>query len=333
MTPPFLQSFPATRLRRLRQTSWIRNLTAETQLSTHDLIWSLIVHDGEQPRIPVQAMPEVDRLNVDEARKAARRAIELGIPAVAIFPHIDLALKTQDGRECLNPDGLVPRIIRAMKQEAPDLGIICDLALDPFTSHGHDGLIDETGYVLNDETSAILVEQAIVQAKAGADIVAPSDMMDGRVGAIRAGLDAAGFGQTMILSYAAKYASGFYGPYREAIGSATALVGDKKTYQQNPANSDEALREVALDIAEGADMVMVKPGLPYLDIVRRVSETFSVPTIVFQVSGEYAMIEAAAERGWIDGERVMLETMSCFKRAGASGIISYFADRVAMQLG
>ena len=333
MTPPFLQSFPATRLRRLRQTSWIRNLTAETQLSTHDLIWSLIVHDGEQPRIPVQAMPEVDRLNVDEARKAARRAIELGIPAVAIFPHIDLALKTQDGRECLNPDGLVPRIIRAMKQEAPDLGIICDLALDPFTSHGHDGLIDETGYVLNDETSAILVEQAIVQAKAGADIVAPSDMMDGRVGAIRAGLDAAGFGQTMILSYAAKYASGFYGPYREAIGSATALVGDKKTYQQNPANSDEALREVALDIAEGADMVMVKPGLPYLDIVRRVSETFSFPTIVFQVSGEYAMIEAAAERGWIDGERVMLETMSCFKRAGASGIISYFADRVAMQLG
>lgn len=333
MTPPFLQSFPATRLRRLRQTSWIRNLTAETQLSTHDLIWSLIVHDGEQPRIPVQAMPGVDRLNVDEARKAARRAIELGIPAVAIFPHIDLALKTQDGRECLNPDGLVPRIIRAMKQEAPDLGIICDLALDPFTSHGHDGLIDETGYVLNDETSAILVEQAIVHAKAGADIVAPSDMMDGRVGAIRAGLDAAGFGQTMILSYAAKYASGFYGPYREAIGSATALVGDKKTYQQNPANSDEALREVALDIAEGADMVMVKPGLPYLDIVRRVSETFSVPTIVFQVSGEYAMIEAAAERGWIDGERVMLETMSCFKRAGASGIISYFADRVAMQLG
>ena len=333
MTPPFLQSFPATRLRRLRQTSWIRNLTAETQLSTHDLIWSLIVHDGEQPRIPVQAMPEVDRLNVDEARKAARRAIELGIPAVAIFPHIDLALKTQDGRECLNPDGLVPRIIRAMKQEAPDLGIICDVALDPFTSHGHDGLIDETGYVLNDETSAILVEQAIVQAKAGADIVAPSDMMDGRVGAIRAGLDAAGFGQTMILSYAAKYASGFYGPYREAIGSATALVGDKKTYQQNPANSDEALREVALDIAEGADMVMVKPGLPYLDIVRRVSETFSFPTIVFQVSGEYAMIEAAAERGWIDGERVMLETMSCFKRAGASGIISYFADRVAMQLG
>ncbi|MGB2574398.1 MAG: porphobilinogen synthase, partial [Henriciella sp.] len=295
MTTPFLQSFPATRLRRLRQTSWIRNLTAETQLSTHDLIWSLIVHDGEQPRIPVQAMPGVDRLNVDEARKAARRAIELGIPAVAIFPHIDPALKTQDGRECLNPDGLVPRIIRAMKQEAPDLGIICDVALDPFTSHGHDGLIDETGYVLNDETSAILVEQAIVQAKAGADIVAPSDMMDGRVGAIRAGLDAAGFGQTMILSYAAKYASGFYGPYREAIGSATALVGDKKTYQQNPANSDEALREVALDIAEGADMVMVKPGLPYLDIVRRVSETFSVPTIVFQVSGEYAMIEAAAE--------------------------------------
>ena len=332
MTTPFLQNFPATRLRRLRQSGWIRNLTAETQLSKHDLIWSLIVHDGSQPRIPVQAMPGVDRLNIDEARKAARRAADLGIPAVAIFPHIDPALKTSDGQECLNPDGLVPNVIRAMKQEAPELGIICDVALDPFTSHGHDGLIDATGYVLNDETTAILVEQAIVQASAGADIVAPSDMMDGRVGAIRAGLDAAGFSQTMILSYAAKYASGFYGPYREAIGSATALVGDKKTYQQNPANSDEALREVALDIAEGADMVMIKPGLPYLDIVRRVSETFSVPTIVFQVSGEYAMIEAASERGWIDGERVMLETLGCFKRAGADGIISYFADRVAEQL-
>ncbi len=292
----------------------------------------MVVHDGEDPRIPVTAMPGMERLNVSEAAAAAKRAAKLGIPAIAIFPHIDPAKKDEDGSESLNPDGLVPSVIKAMKDAAPDVGIICDVALDPFTSHGHDGLIDESGYVLNDETTAVLLEQALVQADAGADIVAPSDMMDGRIGALRSALEENGFINTMILSYAAKYASGFYGPYREAIGSATALIGDKKTYQQDPANTDEALREVAMDIQEGADMVMVKPGLPYLDIVRRVSETFAIPTFAFQVSGEYAMIQAAAQNGWIDGERVMMETLLSFKRAGASGIITYFAEAAAEKL-
>ncbi len=332
MTTTFPQSFPATRLRRLRQSGWIRNLTAENMLTPNDLIWSMVVHDGETPRIPVEAMPGVERFNVKEAAAAAKRAEALGIPAIAIFPHINPAHKDDEGSECLNPDGLVPTAIKAMKDAAPEVGIICDVALDPFTTHGHDGLIDEEGYVLNDETVAVLIEQALVQAEAGADIVAPSDMMDGRIGAIRAALENEGHSNTMIMSYAAKYASGFYGPYREAIGSASALIGDKKTYQQNPANSDEALREVAMDIAEGADMVMVKSGLPYLDIVRRVSETFSVPTFAFQVSGEYAMIQAAAQNGWIDGERVMLESLMSFKRAGAAGIITYFAETAAQKL-
>lgn len=325
----FPQSFPNTRLRRLRQSGWIRELTRENSLTPSDLIWSMVVHDGDTPKIPVEAMPGLDRLNVAEAAVAAKRAESLGIPAIAIFPHIDPAKKDEDGRECLNPDGLIPTVIKAMKDAAPNVGVICDVALDPFTSHGHDGLIDEAGYVLNDETSAVLVEQALVQAEAGADIVAPSDMMDGRIGAIRAALEEAGYVNTMILSYAAKYASGFYGPYREAIGSATALIGDKKTYQQDPGNTEEALREVAMDIEEGADMVMVKPGLPYLDIVRRVSETFQIPTFAFQVSGEYAMIQAAAQNGWIDGDRVMLESLLSFKRAGASGIVTYFAERAA----
>lgn len=332
MTTTFPQSFPATRLRRLRQSGWIRNLTAENMLTPNDLIWSMVVHDGKTPRIPVEAMPGVERFNVKEAAAAAKRAEALGIPAIAIFPHINPAHKDDEGSECLNPDGLVPTAIKAMKDAAPEVGIICDVALDPFTTHGHDGLIDEEGYVLNDETVAVLIEQALVQAEAGADIVAPSDMMDGRIGAIRAALENEGHSNTMIMSYAAKYASGFYGPYREAIGSASALIGDKMTYQQNPANSDEALREVAMDIAEGADMVMVKPGLPYLDIVRRVSETFSVPTFAFQVSGEYAMIQAAAQNGWIDGERVMLESLMSFKRAGAAGIITYFAETAAQKL-
>ncbi|MFN3211801.1 MAG: porphobilinogen synthase [Henriciella sp.] len=332
MSIPFNQSFPATRLRRLRQSSWIRSLTAENVLTPADLIWSMVVHDGEGGRIPVSAMPGLERLNVAEAAKAAKRASDLGIPAIAIFPHITPAHKDDEGSESLNPDGLIPTVIKAMKDAAPEVGIICDVALDPFTSHGHDGLIDETGYVLNDETSAVLVEQALVQAEAGADVVAPSDMMDGRIGAIRAALEENGYTNTLILSYAAKYASGFYGPYREAIGSATALIGDKKTYQQDPANSDEALREVAMDIEEGADMVMVKPGLPYLDIVRRVSETFQIPTFAFQVSGEYAMIQAAAKNGWIDGDRVMMETLLSFKRAGASGIITYFAETAAQRL-
>jgi len=293
----------------------------------------MVVHDGDEARIPVGSMPDLYRLNIEEAAKAARRARELSIPAIALFPHINPARKDATGSEALNPDGLIPTVIRAMKDAAPEVGIICDVALDPFTSHGHDGLIDEDGYVLNDETSKLLVKQAIVQAEAGADVVAPSDMMDGRIGAVRDALESAGHVNTMILSYAAKYASGFYGPYRDAIGSATALKGDKKTYQQNPANSDEALREVAMDIAEGADMVMVKPGLPYLDIVRRVSETFAVPTIVFQVSGEYAQIKAAGERGWIDGDKVMMETLLSFKRAGAAGIITYFAEDAAKALG
>ncbi|MEO9968964.1 MAG: porphobilinogen synthase [Hyphomonadaceae bacterium] len=333
MTEPiFPQRFPATRLRRLRQTSWVRALTAEHTLTSADLIWSLIVHDGETPRIPIDSMPGIDRLNVEEAAKAARKAASLGIPAIAIFPHINLAHKDEAGSESLNPDGLIPRCIKAMKEVAPDVGIICDVALDPFTTHGHDGLIDADGYVLNDETVEALVKQALVQADAGADIVAPSDMMDGRVGAIRSALENAGHTNTMILSYAAKYASGFYGPYRDAIGSAAALKGDKQTYQQTPANSEEALREVAMDLAEGADMVMVKPGLPYLDIVQRVSTQFRVPTFVFQVSGEYAQIMAAHERGWIDGPRVMMEALMSFKRAGASGIITYYADIAAERL-
>ena len=329
----FSQSFPDSRLRRLRQAPWVRSLTAENVLTPHDLVWSLVVHDGDAPRIPVDAMPGVDRLNVNEAAKAAERAAALGIPAIAIFPHIEASRKDEMGEEALNPDGLVPTAIKAMKAAAPAVGIICDVALDPFTSHGHDGLINGDGRVLNDDTVETLVQQAIVQAQAGADVVAPSDMMDGRIGAIRYALEEEGFTDTMILSYAAKYASGFYGPYREAIGSATALKGDKKTYQQDPANTDEALREVAMDISEGADMVMVKPGLPYLDIVQRVSETFSVPTLAFQVSGEYAQIMAAAQNGWIDGERVMMETLMCFKRAGASGVITYYADKAAERLG
>jgi porphobilinogen synthase len=333
MNTPFPQSFPSTRLRRLRQAGWIRSLTAEHTLTPADLIWSMVVHDGDEARIPVAAMPGLERLNVAEAAAAAKRASKLGIPAIAIFPHINPDRKDEDGSESLNPEGLVPTVIKAMKDAAPDVGIICDVALDPFTSHGHDGLIDEAGYVLNDETTAVLLEQALVQAEAGADVVAPSDMMDGRIGAIRSALEESGFANTMILSYAAKYASGFYGPYREAIGSATALIGDKKTYQQDPANTDEALREVAMDLQEGADMVMVKPGLPYLDIVRRVSETFAVPTFAFQVSGEYAMIQAAAQNGWIDGDRVMMETLLSFKRAGASGIITYFAEQAAQRLG
>ncbi|MEL6259075.1 MAG: porphobilinogen synthase [Pseudomonadota bacterium] len=332
MTSNFSQSYPATRLRRLRQAPWIRALTAETALTPSDLVWAMVIHDGSEPRIPVGAMPGVDRLNVSEAANAAKRASALGIPAIAIFPHIDPSKKDDNGAEALNPDGLVPEAIKAMKDAAPEVGVICDVALDPFTSHGHDGIIDQAGYILNDETVALLTEQALVQAQAGADVLGPSDMMDGRIGALRTGLEAEGHLNTLILSYAAKYASGFYGPYREAIGSATALIGDKKTYQQDPANTDEALREVALDLQEGADMVMVKPGMPYLDIVRRVSETFAVPTFAFQVSGEYAQIMAAAQQGWIDGDRVMMESLACFKRAGAAGVITYFAEKAAERL-
>ncbi len=329
---PYAQAFPLTRLRRIRQAPWIRHLTAETALTPHDLVWSIIVHDGAEPRIPVASMPGIDRLNVTEAARAAMRARDLGIPALALFPHIDAGRKDEAGSEALNPDGLVPTVIAAIKDAAPEVGVICDVALDPFTSHGHDGLIDDRGYVVNDSTIDILIAQALVQARAGCDVVAPSDMMDGRIGAIREALEEEGFTNTLILSYAAKYASAFYGPYRDAIGSASALIGDKKTYQQHPPNSEEALREVALDIAEGADMVMVKPGLPYLDIVRRVSETFRIPTLAFQVSGEYAQIMAAGQNGWIDADRAMLETLVSFKRAGAAGIVTYFADRAAEAL-
>ena len=336
MSLPPLAAYPALRLRRLRQADWSRRLVRESVMTPADLIWSMVVHEGEG-RIPVASMPGVERLSVKEAAKAAVRARELGIPAIAIFPHIDGARKDSAGSLAADPDGVISRAVRAMKDAAPEVGIMCDVALDPFTTHGHDGVL-QAGKVVNDATIDRLLEQALVQARAGCDILAPSDMMDGRVGAIRAVLEAEGFQDTMIMSYAAKYASAFYGPYRDAIGSGKLGSGDienpadKKTYQQDPANSDEALREVALDIAEGADMVMVKPGMPYLDIIQRVVDTFSVPTFAFQVSGEYAMIMAAAQNGWIDEERAILESLGAFKRAGCAGIISYFAPRAAEML-
>ncbi len=324
--------YPHTRLRRTRQADWSRRLVRENSLSVNDLIWSVVVSDTADPVEPVAAMPGVERLSLSALAKAAKEAQDLGIPAMAIFPHIDPAKKDDDGSEALNPDGLVPQAIKTIKDAAPNVGVICDVALDPFTTHGHDGILD--GDVIdNDATVDRLIEQALLQAQCGCDVVAPSDMMDGRIGAIRAALESEGHTHTMILSYAAKYASGFYGPYREAIGSAAALKGDKQTYQMEPSNRDECLREVELDIAEGADMVMVKPGLPYLDIVRALSDTFPVPVYAFQVSGEYAMIQAAAANGWIDGDRVMMESLLAFKRAGAAGIITYFAPRAARLLG
>jgi porphobilinogen synthase len=325
-------------MRRLRQADWIRRLTRETTLAPSDLIWAMVVHDGDEARIPIAAMPGTDRLSLREAAKAAVQARALGIPAIAIFPHIDGARKDARGSEAGNPDGLVASVVKAMKDASPEVGVMCDVALDPFTEHGHDGVV-EAGCIANDATIERLVEQGLMQAAAGADILAPSDMMDGRVGALRTALESAGREDVMIMSYAAKYASAFYGPYREAIGSgrlgsgAAANPPDKNTYQMDPANTDEALREVALDIAEGADMVMVKPGLPYLDIVRRVVEAFSMPTFAFQVSGEYAMLMAAAQNGWIEEERAILESLGAFKRAGCAGVITYFAPRVAGILG
>lgn len=325
-----MPAYPATRMRRLRQAGWTRRLVRQHVLTPDDLVWAVIISDQDTPE-PVAAMPGVNRLTLETLRDAAIEARDLGIPAIALFPHIDPAKKDEQGSEALNPDGLIPLAIQVIKDAAPEIGVICDVALDPFTTHGHDGVMKD-GLILNDATVDALVEQALVQARAGCDVIAPSDMMDGRIGAIRMALEEHGFTDTLILSYAAKYASGFYGPYREAIGSAAALTGDKKTYQMDPANSDECLREVELDLEEGADMVMVKPGLPYLDIVKAVSETFGVPTLAFQVSGEYAMIEAAAANGWIDGERVILESLLAFKRAGASGIVTYFAPRAAKLL-
>ncbi len=326
-----MASYPSTRLRRLRANDWIRRLVRENTLTPADLIWTVIVSDRADPTESVPSMPGVERLSVAEAAKAAVRARDLGIPAIAIFPNIDPSLKDEDGSKADDPDGLVASCIKAMKDAAPEVGIICDVALDPFTNHGHDGVL-ENGQILNDPTIERLIDQALMQAEAGCDVIAPSDMMDGRVGALRAALDEDGHENVMILSYAAKYASAFYGPYRDAIGSSTALQGDKKTYQMDPANTDEALREVAMDIEEGADMVMVKPGLPYLDIVARVKAEFEMPTYAFQVSGEYAMIKAADANGWIDGERAMMESLLAFKRAGADGILSYFAPFAAEKL-
>ena len=333
MTTPPLAPYPATRLRRLRQADWIRRSVRETEVRPSDLIWSMVVHEGEGV-IPVASMPGVERLSVKEAAKAAVRARDLGIPAIAIFPHIDGSRKDATGSIAADPDGVIPRAVKAMKDAAPEVGILCDVALDPFTNHGHDGVV-EGGKILNDPTIERLIEQGLMQAAAGADILAPSDMMDGRVGALRAALEGANFQDTMIMSYAAKYASAFYGPYRDAIGSAKLAggQGDKKTYQMDPANTEEALREVMLDIAEGADMIMVKPGMPYLDVLRRLVEEFRMPTYAFQVSGEYAMIKAAGMNGWIDEERAILESLTAFKRAGAAGIISYFAPWAAEKLG
>jgi porphobilinogen synthase len=326
-----MSQFPATRLRRLRRHDWTRRLVAEATLSAADFIWPLFIIDGQRKREPVPSMPGVDRLSIDLAVGAAEEAAKLGIPVVALFPYTDPALRTDDGREATNERNLICRAVREIKKNVPEVGVLCDVALDPYTSHGHDGLLIDD-YVANDETLEVLVRQALVQAEAGCDIIAPSDMMDGRVGAIRSALEAAGHKNTMIMSYAAKYASAFYGPFREAVGSSKTLKGDKRTYQMDPANGDEALREVALDIAEGADMVMVKPGMPYLDLVRRVRETFGLPTFAYQVSGEYSMLMAAAERGWLERDRVILESLIAFKRAGACGILTYFARDAAKLL-
>jgi len=321
----------AVRMRRNRKSEWARRMVRESVLTTDDLIWPLFVTGGDNLRVPVDSMPKVDRLSVDQVVRDAERAAKLSIPCIALFPYTDQHLRDEDGSEALNEDNLVCRAVRAVKREIPDIGVLCDAALDPYTSHGHDGLLRD-GVILNDETVAILARQAVIQAEAGCDIIAPSDMMDGRVGAIRAALDAAGFTDVQIMSYAAKYASAFYSPFRDAIGSAKTLTGDKRTYQMDPANTDEALREIELDIEEGADMVMVKPGTPYLDVLQRVKETFGVPTFAYQVSGEYSMIMAAARNGWIDGDRATMESLLGFKRAGADGILTYFAAVAAEKL-
>ena len=321
----------AIRPRRNRRAEWARRMVREHVLTTDDLIWPLFLVEGTKVRAPVSSMPDVERLSVDQAVRAAERAAKLTIPCLALFPYTEPGKRDETGSEALNAENLVCQAIRAIKKEVPDIGILCDVALDPYTSHGHDGLLRD-GIILNDETVAVLVRQALVQAEAGCDIIAPSDMMDGRVGAIRQGLDAAGYHDVQIMAYAAKYASAFYGPFRDAVGSSATLTGDKRTYQMDPANTDEALREVELDIAEGADMVMVKPGLPYLDILARVKETFGMPTFAYQVSGEYAMIMAAAGNGWLDGDKAMTESLIAFKRAGADGVLTYFAARIAEKL-
>ena len=318
--------YPHGRPRRLRRDDFTRNLVREHALTPHDLIYPVFLLDGKDRRESVASMPGVDRLSIDLLLPVAARCVDYGIPVMALFPVIDSQLKTADGREAWNDAGLVPRVVRELKDRFPQLGIMTDVALDPFTSHGQDGLLDETGYIINDDTVEVLVRQALTQAKAGVDIVAPSDMMDGRIGAIRAALESEGHIHTRIMAYSAKYASAFYGPFRDAVGSAANLgKSNKKVYQMDPGNTDEALREVAMDIAEGADMVMVKPGMPYLDVVRRVKDEFKVPTFAYQVSGEYAMLKAAAQNGWLDHDAVMMESLLAFKRAGADGVLTYFA--------
>jgi porphobilinogen synthase len=325
--------FPPRRMRRMRRDDFSRRLMRESHLSVDDLIYPMFILEGEGQREAVASMPGIERLSIDELLKEAAELVALGIPAVALFPVTPLEKKTDDAREAYNPEGLAQRAVRALKAQFPELGVITDVALDPFTTHGQDGLIDATGYVMNDETVAVLVKQALSHAEAGADVVAPSDMMDGRIGQIRAALEDVGYIHTRILAYSAKYASSFYGPFRDAVGSAANLgAGDKYTYQMDPANGDESLWEVALDLEEGADMVMVKPGMPYLDIVRRVKDQFAVPTYVYQVSGEYAMLMAAAQNGWLNEKAVILESLLGFKRAGADGILTYFAKRVAQWL-
>ena len=325
--------FPAIRMRRMRKDFFSRALMREHVITASDLIYPVFILDGKNRREAVASMPGVERVSIDLLFAVAEECVALGIPVLALFPVIDPAIKTPDGIEATNPQGLVPRAVRELKSRFPELGILTDVALDPYTSHGQDGVLDDDGYVLNDETTAILLKQALVQAEAGVDIVAPSDMMDGRIGAIRNALEENKFIHTRIMAYSAKYASAFYGPFRDAVGSAANLgKGSKETYQMDPANSDEALREVGLDLAEGADMVMVKPGMPYLDIVRRVKEEFKVPTFAYQVSGEYAMIKAAALNGWLDHDKTMMESLLCFKRAGADGVLTYFARDAARLL-
>ena len=326
-------AYPRTRLRRMRRDAFSRRLMRETTLSADDFIYPMFVIEGERRREPVPSMPDIERVTIDELLREGEALLALGVPAIALFPVTDASRKTDDGREAFNPDGLAQRAVRALKSRLPELGVMTDVALDPFTTHGLDGVIDATGYVLNDVTVEVLVKQALSHADAGADVVAPSDMMDGRIGAIRAALEAAGHVNTRILAYSAKYASSFYGPFRDAVGSAGSLgKGTKYEFQMDPANSDEAIREVALDLEEGADMVMIKPGMPYLDIVRRVKEEFGAPTFVYQVSGEYAMIMAAARNGWLDERAVALESLVGIRRAGADGILTYFARKAAAWL-
>jgi porphobilinogen synthase len=323
-------AFPRVRMRRMRRDDFSRRLMREHRLTADDLIYPVFVLEGDEQRQPVASMPGIERHSIDYLLREAEQILELGVPAMALFPVTPPERKSEDAREAYNPDGLAQRTVRALKERFPELGVITDVALDPFTTHGQDGLIDGQGYVMNDETVDVLVRQALSHAEAGADVVAPSDMMDGRIGAVRDALEAQGFRNTRVLAYAAKYASGFYGPFRDAVGSAANLgAGNKYSYQMDPANSDEALREVAIDLAEGADMVMIKPGMPYLDIVRRVKDRFGVPTFVYQVSGEYAMLMAAAGNGWLDERTVALESLLAMKRAGADGILTYFAKRAA----